>query len=70
MNGFFYAPLKPNSYRIEKQIVEALREIDPPAEYPLELYEPRRASYLQQITTLADALKKSRPALQSGDGGQ
>ena len=68
MNGYspLYAPLKCSSYRIEKKIVDALLDADPPVEYPADLLAARRIIFVEQI----DETKKSRPALQSGDGGQ
>jgi hypothetical protein len=52
MNDFQSFPLKRNSYRSDREIVKlllALKELR--EEYPPELYEPRRAQYIQQVTT-------------------
>jgi hypothetical protein len=52
MNDFQSFPLKRNQYRSDREIVKlllALKELR--EEYPPDLYEPRKASYLQQITT-------------------
>lgn len=52
------APLQSPTNRLEKDIVRTLLEklAEVPAEYPPELYAPRREAYLHQITTKADRI--------------
>ena len=60
-----------NMRYLEKTIVELLlqvRDAEEKTQYPPELYEPRRDAYRAQVETMTT--KKSRPALQGGDGGQ
>lgn len=53
---------KPYPHRIEKEIIKLLLEAKErtDAEYPRELYEPRRAEYLEQITTKKVCLAGTR----------
>ena len=49
------APLQPPTDRPQKDIVRTLLErlAEVKAEYPTELYEPRRSAYLAQLKTAA-----------------
>jgi len=65
MNDFQQFP-KTKS-RLQGEIITILLKMKAvPAEYPRELYEPRRDAYLAQVETI----KESRPGRQTGDGRQ
>jgi hypothetical protein len=64
MNDFQYFPLKRNPYKCQQEIVRLLLELKDETDVPYspELYEPRRQSFQQQITTTKAGISGKTPA--------